>query len=115
MALYKEVFESFSSHHSGFMHISDLNNALEECSSRLSAADGPSWSLDGLLNFTVEYVSRVGSRLAVWKDHGNKAPLERPHLIFLSFVGSFSGILILSYIDRVMVVDKSDLVMIVGA
>lgn len=114
MALYKEVFASFSSHPSGSIRLGDLNNALVECSSRLSAAKGPSWSIAGLLDFTAKYVSRVNSRLTVWRDPGNKAPLERPHLILLSFVGSFSGILILSYIDRVMVVDKSDLVMIVG-
>jgi hypothetical protein len=80
---------------------------LEQCSKRLLATEGPSYGFAALLDFAVGYASRVGSRLAIWKDRGNKAPLEQP-------VGSFFGILILSYIDHVMVVDKSDLVMIVG-
>jgi hypothetical protein len=114
VALCKEVFASFSPHTNGLMHFCDLKNALEGCSKMLLATEGPSYDLAALLDFAVGYASRVGSRLALWKDQGNKAPLEQPHLILLSFVGSFFGILILSYIDHVIVVDKSDLVMIVG-
>jgi hypothetical protein len=106
VALCKEVFASFSPHTNGLIRIYDLKSALEECSKRLLATKGPSYDLAALLDFAVGYASRVGSRLAIWKDRGNKAPLEQLHLILLSFVGSFFGILILSYIDHVMVVDN---------
>lgn len=66
------------------------------------------------IEYVTGYLHRVCSSFALLEDTGNKIPVEQLHLIILSFFGSFCGILLLSYIDHVMILEKADLVMLVG-